>query len=581
MNKAKKIFSAALSAVVGVTALSTMAVSVFAAGETLDIRIAEGNENAEYYAYRLLDLTTSQRPNGDINYAYTLNDKFDDVLMQLTGQDNERDVVSYLGELTDTEIRDFGDDIFLELRDNETYSGILESPDYQAVDDVFSDVQQGYYLITEVEEIGGEYVARTFTLLDTAEQYAEDGVLVINAKTDVPTVEKKIFEDEDETYTAGGLSGWNDVADYDINDDVMFQISGTMPDVLDDYDVYRYVFHDSLDAGLTFNADSVEVKVGDSVIDSFCYDVEVGQCDADHDAFDGACTFTIGFDDVKSLTSKGTPVTVDENSVISVTYDATLNEDAVCGNPGNENDVYLEFSNDPYVLGDGWDEPGSTGNTPIDTVVCFTYAVHVDKINEWDEQLTDVHFRLYADADCTQEIGLTQDSSDPSIYYVNGTNTGDEIVVTQPTGILIKGLEADEGSVDGTGAITTGGTTYYLVETQAPDGYHALINPVVLSVAGDYDHRSDYTDPPNTVALANLYANASVEGDTIKNLGVDISTGSVNDVTFSVVNTTSEELPMTGDTSALALTIAGTTILVLALGGLGGYSIYRRKKDAK
>lgn len=63
---------------------------------------------------------------------------------------------------------------------------------------------------------------------------------------------------------------------------------------------------------------------------------------------------------------------------IVLTYQAKLNDRAAAdtGRPGFENDVRLEFSNNP-----DHDSEGSTGYTPWDTVVCFTYKLNVYKTN--------------------------------------------------------------------------------------------------------------------------------------------------------------------------------------------------------
>lgn len=586
ISKSRKILSVLSAAALGLTMMTGMMTTAFAGPapdsykpENCSIVIANGNEGATYDAYRLMNLTTSWNPTADtINYAYTVNDEYSAALYALTSTDNQRDLISALEAMDEVDanptIRDFADELYLYMRDETT---MLESPEYTGfyVDDetpVFTNVEQGYYLIVETTEVGGQYISRSFTMVDTMDQYAEDGVLTITSKEDVPTVEKKIFEDEDDS-----TIGWNDVADYDINDTVSFRIRGTMPDVLADYDVYRYVFHDSMDDGLTFLPDSVEVKVGDQVIDDFCYDVVEGACDATHDAYNGECTFTIGFDDVKTLTSAGKPVEMTPDSIIEVTYDATLNENAICGNPGNENDIYLEFSNNPYELGEGWDQPGDTGNTPKDTVVCFTYSVHVDKIDQDDNKLNDVHFRLYADADCTQEIGLTKKSD--TLYVVNGTNSGDEIVVVDSEqGVMIKGLEIDDSVVDD-GVITSGGSTYYLKETAAPDGFNALINPVVVQLGAEYTHREDYQNNTVEVALAEMAASATVEGDTIKNLAVDTESGDTGNVYFSVVNTTGERLPMTGEFGGAIMMGLGALALVAAFGTTGVIIVKRRKNQ--
>ncbi|MCI3002858.1 cell wall anchor protein, partial [[Clostridium] innocuum] len=88
---------------------------------------------------------------------------------------------------------------------------------------------------------------------------------------------------------------------------------------------------------------------------------------------------------------------------IVLRYDAKLNDEAAkdTGRPGFENSVKLEFSNDPDA-----DGVGKTGETPWDTVVCFTYKLNVSKVNDHDTPLKDARFRLYSDADCTKEVYL-------------------------------------------------------------------------------------------------------------------------------------------------------------------------------
>ena len=71
--------------------------------------------------------------------------------------------------------------------------------------------------------------------------------------------------------------------------------------------------------------------------------------------------------------------------------------------PGFENDVRLEFSNDPDSNGDG-----STGYTPWDTVVCFTYRLDLVKVNDHDRTLAGAKFRLYSDEACKNEVYVKQ-----------------------------------------------------------------------------------------------------------------------------------------------------------------------------
>ena len=55
----------------------------------------------------------------------------------------------------------------------------------------------------------------------------------VESRTSVPTVEKNLKDIND---TTGETTGWQDSADYDINDSVPFQLTATLPDNLASYD---------------------------------------------------------------------------------------------------------------------------------------------------------------------------------------------------------------------------------------------------------------------------------------------------------------------------------------------------------
>ena len=88
-----------------------------------------------------------------------------------------------------------------------------------------------------------------------------------------------------------------------------------------------------------------------------------------------------------------------------LTYQAILNEKAAknTGRPGFENDVRLEFSNDPDSA-----VRGSTGYTPWDTVVCFTYKINALKSNNHGQSLENARFRLYSDVGLKNEVYVKQ-----------------------------------------------------------------------------------------------------------------------------------------------------------------------------
>ncbi len=219
---------------------------------------------------------------------------------------------------------------------------------------------------------GYYYVKDTSAALsvDTYSDYIllVEGDVTIEAKdTTGVTSEKKVKDINDSTQVG---SDWQDSADYDIGDEVPFQLKGTVAADYDKYNTYKLVFHDKESEGLTFNritgvfVDGVEINSGYELV----Y------------ANDG-CTFDVVFADLKAIPE------VKAGSVITVEYVSILNENAVIGVPGNPNEMRMEYSNNPT-------DETSTGFTPWDKVVVFTYEVIVDKVDENGEPLPGAEFQL-------------------------------------------------------------------------------------------------------------------------------------------------------------------------------------------
>lgn len=563
MSNFKKVTKRTLSVVLAL--IMTLAIgcsaliSVSAYGETANIKVEDGNENATYYAYRLLNLETSTNQDGETNYAYTLNSKYQNILLGMIdgsadAYNPEKAVIDYLTTLSADDTRDFADELYTTVYK----AGLDADATANAANDyTFQGVVQGYYLIVEVTVVDGTLQARSLTLLDTLGKTD----ISVYSKTDVPQMDKKILEDEDDD-----TIGWNDIADYDVGDEVSYKLTGTMPSNIEFYDTYTYIFHDWMDEGLDFNPETVVVTVDGKTIDAKSYTIET-TCDDD-------CTFEIVFTDLKAATSGGNGITLTDDTQVVVTYTATLTQDAVYGLPGNENTAYLEFSNDAY-------DEGSTGHTPEDQVLCFTFSLSLSKISPEGEALNGAKFVLYADEDCTQQITVTK--AEDGTYYIDPTNTtshqikveedtityqGDYIEVG--TNVIVNGLEADEGE----------GSVFYLKEIQSPEGYNNWIDPIKLTLTGTYAHRNDYLDKTTTAGLTALVAVANINGED-QDLTTNIQEGAAGNVALSVINTTNVELPKTGEFGGLAMQIFGGAAILAGVGIIALVVIRRRKNVSK
>ncbi len=213
-----------------------------------------------------------------------------------------------------------------------------------------------------------------------------------NAKMGLPKVEKKVLEDDTDNVAASEATyesdkHWNDVADLEIGQTAKFRLYGTLPDNYDKYDVYKYVFHDTLSKGFaTVAADDITVK----------YYADAATAKADTagtggtpmtvtptivtDDNTGVQTITVGWDDlttVKGLTNE---------SVIVVEYTTVLTKDAIVATTGGQdNKVNLEYSRNPNQ-----ENGGDTDTTPDDKVIVYTYDLEIDKT-------------FFAGSDLTQE----------------------------------------------------------------------------------------------------------------------------------------------------------------------------------
>ena len=259
---------------------------------------------------------------------------------------------------------------------------------------VIAGLDYGYYVVDEVTAVDDTHSASSLCMVNTANPNAE-----VQIKSDYPSVIKKIQEDDNKDSI--GNSGWNDIGDYEIGQTVPYKFESNVPN-MNGYHNYYYAWHDKMDEALTFKKDTVSITIEGK---NKSYTLNPGEFNIVENPGKGE-TFKVEITDLKAIVDRefNNKNALGENEYgqkVILRYDATLNDKAAndTGRPGFENDVKLEFSNNPD--GDG---QGETGETPWDTVVCFTFKVEGLKVNDHNLNLEGAKFRLYSDKDCKNEV---------------------------------------------------------------------------------------------------------------------------------------------------------------------------------
>ena len=222
-------------------------------------------------------------------------------------------------------------------------------------------LEYGYYIVDEVSDNEETHSASSLCMVNTANPNTS-----INIKSDYPSVVKKIQEDDHKEII--GNDGWNDIGDYEIGQTVPYKFESNVPN-MNGYHTYYFAWHDVMDDALTFHENSVSIHISNDTKD---YTLQADEFTVWKN-IEGE-TFKIEISDLKSIVDRefDNMDSLGHNTygqTVTLTYNATLNDSAAddTGRPGFENDVRLEFSNDPDATGEG-----KTGFTPWDTCLLST-----------------------------------------------------------------------------------------------------------------------------------------------------------------------------------------------------------------
>lgn len=513
----KKVFAAAaaIATVFGLAA-TTVATANAADNATLTVSTTDAKfAGKTVNAYKMFSATVS----GDGKaVSYTLTDEWKPFFKNSVG----------LTGVTDENVNDKANDYVSKLKDSTLVAFAAKASNWaqtkannitaDATATVSADASNGKYTATFTGLGYGYYVVAVpgATLANAKSQYAtlvsvHSTKVDADIKGDLPTVDKKVQVD----------GTGKDATDAKIGDTLTFTLTSTIPD-MSAYDTYTFNFKDTLSKGLTFGqVKSVKVE-NVTLTENTDYTVTTPTASNNN-------TLTVAMKDFK------TKQQANAGKKITVTYTATLNENAVVGGAGNVNSATIQYSNNPSTNGTGESEPSK--------VRVFTYGFTVDKYT--GDQYTDAATRLagaeftlaHKDGSAISFVQVSAGSATANAVYrvAKAGETGTTTITTPANGkVVFEGLKNGE---------------YTLTETKAPAGYNKLASAIGVKVNGQ-NNGTDTTNATVTITYNNDNGN-------------DYNQTASNGV-IPVQNKSGAILPGTGGMGTIAFTVIG--VLVIALG---------------
>lgn len=515
----KKVFAAAaaIATVFGLAA-TTVATANAADNATLTVSTTDAKfAGKTVNAYKMFSATVS----GDGKaVSYTLTDEWKPFFKDSTA--------SGLTDVTDANVNDKANGYVSKLKDSALVAFATKASNWaqtktnniatSATAEVSANATNGKYTATFTGLDYGYYVVAVpgATLANAKSQYAtlvsvHSTKVDADIKGDLPTVDKKV--------QVNG-TGQN-ATDAKIGDTLTFTLTSTIPD-MSAYDTYTFNFKDTLSKGLTFGqVKSVKVE-NVTLTENTDYTVTTPTASDN--------TLAVAMKDFKAKQQ------ANAGKKITVTYTATLNENAVVGGAGNTNSAKIQYSNDPSTDGTGESEPSK--------VRVFTYGFTVDKYT--GDQYTDAATRL-AGAEFTLahkggtaisfvQVAAGNETTNAVYRVAKAGETGTTTTITTPANgkVDFRGLKNGE---------------YTLTETKAPAGYNKLASAIGVKVNGQ-NNGTDTTNATVTITYNNDNGN-------------DYNQTASNGV-IPVQNKSGAILPGTGGMGTIAFTVIG--VLVIALG---------------
>lgn len=555
-NIARLAVTAGLTAALsfgGVMAPVTMAFADDVATTTNSIKINKNNENGDvtYKAYQIFKADVVDGTDGSSKVVSNIDwasPKAKDAVLNylskvpnsgITLSSSAQAAAKYLtdhadgtGETTPIE----NDNLFNGLA-KEVVKSVGQTGSSFTTDDVFKpqdgngNALQGYYLfVTDESTLSTDQEVKKNTGTSPIFAVVGDALVTVTEKTSIPTVVKKVKNDDG--------SNWADKADSQMGQKVEYKLTGTVASNIATFDTYHYEFSDKLSDGLTADASSVIVKIGDTTLSPNTtpgaktgYDVSI----------DATNTLTVKFADLKTAAEQANAA-LDGSSNVVVTYTAMLDPtkatNVTVGGTGNDNAVKLIYSNNP--MGEG------TGESVPDTVRDYTYALKLIKQD--------------ADSDTTKidNVEFTIQATDPD-------DVGSKDMYVGSEGTLVN--EAYKFKTANGGKINVKGLdagTYKVHEVEGSNPGYNTLDDFTFTIKPEGLNKDEGVALDEKTAVNTLKVTVQKpDSATMVTPSVDGGT-----VTLTVKNKKGSNLPLTGLNGVTFTWIAGGAVLCIGVAHL-------------
>lgn len=555
-NIARLAVTAGLTAALsfgGVMAPVTMAFADDVATTTNSIKINKNNENGDvtYKAYQIFKADVVDGTDGSSkvvsNIDWASPKAKGAVLNYLSKVPNSGITLSSSAQAAAKYLTDHADGTgaTTPIENGNLFNGlakeVVKSVDQTdssfTTDDVFKpqdgngNALQGYYLfVTDESTLSTDQEVKKNTGTSPIFAVVGDALVTVTEKTSIPTVVKKVKNDDG--------SNWADKADSQMGQKVEYKLTGTVASNIATFDTYHYEFSDKLSDGLTADASSVIVKIGDTILSPNTtpsaktgYDVSI----------DATNTLTVKFADLKTAAEQANAA-LDGSSNVVVTYTAMLDPtkatNVTVGGTGNDNAVKLIYSNNP--MGEG------TGESVPDTVRDYTYALKLIKQD--------------ADSDTTKidNVEFTIQATDPDDVGSKDMYVGSEGTLVNEA---YKFKTANGGEINVKG-LDAGTYTVHEVEGSNP-GYNTL-DDFTFTIKPEGLNKDEGVALDEKTAVNTLKVTVQKpDSATMVTPSVDGGT-----VTLTVKNKKGSNLPLTGLNGVTFTWIAGGAVLCIGVAHL-------------